>query len=87
MVGPSCRAAPELLAPGGTLLLVHSEFSGIEMSLTALTAAGLSADVVASRYIPFGPVLTARAGWLERTGRLERGRREELLVLIRADAS
>jgi release factor glutamine methyltransferase len=82
---PLCREAHELLAPGGTLLLVHSEFSGVGDSLTALRASGLEAEVVAAQDIPFGPVLSARARWLERTGRLQPGRRLERLVVIRAD--
>jgi release factor glutamine methyltransferase len=36
-------------------------------------------------WIPFGPVMSARANWLEEIGRLPRGRREEELVVIRAD--
>ncbi|HEX2283807.1 MAG TPA: methylase, partial [Mycobacterium sp.] len=62
-----------------------SEFSGIERSLEALRDAGLTAEVIAEQYIPFGPVLSARAKWLERVGRLRQGRREEKLVVIRAD--
>ena len=85
VVGPLCEAAEGLLAPGGTLLMVQSEFTGIDQSLTALECAGLGARVVARRRIPFGPVLTARAGWLERTARLAPGRREEEIVVIRAD--
>jgi release factor glutamine methyltransferase len=53
--------------------------------LKALRDSGLDADIVASRWIPFGPVVSARAGWLERTGRMPRGCREEQLVVIRAD--
>ena len=37
-----------------------------------------------TQLIPFGPVLRARAAWLESTGRLPVGRREERLVVIRA---
>ena len=85
VLDPLCSKAPDLLAPGGTLLLVHSEFSGVEDSLSSLRTGGLAADVVASQEIPFGPVLTARARWLERTGRLQPGRRMERLVVIRAD--
>ena len=85
VLDPLCSAARKLLAPGGTLLLVHSEFSGTEASLSALRSAGLNASVVARRHIPFGPVLTARAGWLERSRGLEPGRRVEQLVVIRAD--
>jgi release factor glutamine methyltransferase len=80
-----CRRAPSLLTKGGTMLVVQSEFAGIEQSVNALRTAGLSADVMASQRIPFGPVLNARAGWLERTGRLTPGCREETLAVIRAD--
>lgn len=79
------RRAPSLLTDGGTMLVVQSEFAGIGQSVHALMASGLTADVVASQRIPFGPVLNARASWLESTGRLTPGRREETLAVIRAD--
>jgi release factor glutamine methyltransferase len=41
--------------------------------------------VIAPQRIPFGPALIAPADWLEGGGRLEAGRRHELLVAIRAD--
>lgn len=85
VLGPLCSAAPDLLGPDGTLLLIHSEFSGVDASLTSLRQAGLKASVIARQRIPFGPVLTARARWLEHGGLLERGRRIEELVIIRAD--
>jgi release factor glutamine methyltransferase len=84
VLDPLCRIAPRLLAPGGTLLIVHSETSGIEQSLTALSAAGLNADVVATQRIAFGPVMSARRAWLVRTGKLPPGRDYERLVVIRA---
>jgi release factor glutamine methyltransferase len=85
VLDPLCETAPALLDDGGTILLVHSEFSGIDKSVESLRSVGLRAEVIARQLIPFGPVLTARAGWLERTGRLPVGRREEELVVIRAD--
>ncbi|MET0900973.1 MAG: HemK2/MTQ2 family protein methyltransferase [Mycobacterium sp.] len=85
IVDPLCAMAPALLADGGTLLLVQSEFTGVEQSVSALRSAGLTADVVAWQLIPFGPVLNAQARWLESTGRLPIGRRDEELVVIRAD--
>ncbi|MCW2690437.1 MAG: putative methylase [Mycobacterium sp.] len=85
VLDPLCAAAPRLLADGGTMLLVQSEFAGIDESLMSLTSAGLRADVVAWQWISFGPVLSARAQWLEETGRLEPGHRQEQLVVIRAD--
>ncbi len=85
VLDPLCAAAPRLLNDGGTLLLVQSEFAGVEQSLTALRSGRLDAEVVLWQSIPFGPVLSACARWLEKTGRLHAGRREELLVVIRAD--
>jgi release factor glutamine methyltransferase len=84
LLDPLCASAPDLLTAGGNLVLVHSEIAGTDRSLNLLRSGGLSADVVARQSIPFGPVLSARAAWLERTGRLERGRRDEQLVAILA---
>jgi release factor glutamine methyltransferase len=85
VLDPLCEAAPDLLADGGSLLLVQSEFAGPRQTLAGLAAAGLDAEVIAWQWIPFGPVLSSRAQWLEDTGRLEPGRREEELLVIRAD--
>lgn len=85
VLDPLCDAAPKLLCDGGTLLLVHSALAGVQQSLERLKWAGIEAKVIASKWIPFGPVMTARAKWLEDTGRIPRGRREEELVVIRAD--
>jgi release factor glutamine methyltransferase len=85
VLDPLCATAPLLLAGGGTLLLVQSEFAGPRATLAALASVGLDAEVVAYQWIPFGPVLTSRAEWLEETGRLEPGRREEELLVIRSD--
>ena len=85
VLDPLCAAVPDLLADGGSVLIVQSEFADPRRTLEALSAAGLDADVVAWEWIPFGPVLTARAQWLEDTGRLQPGRREEELLVIRAD--
>lgn len=85
VLDPLCAAATALLAPRGSLLLVQSEFAAPRLTLAALAGAGLDADVVAYQWIPFGPVLASRAAWLEETGRLEPGRREEELLVIRAD--
>ncbi|OBI12693.1 methylase [Mycobacterium sp. E2462] len=85
ILDPLCEAAPKLLCDGGSLLLVHSALAGVQQSLDALKWAGMDAKVVASKWIPFGPVMTARAAWLEQVGLIPRGRREEELVVIRAD--
>ncbi len=86
VIDPLCAAAPELLADGGSLLLVQSEFTGVTESLAALRSGGLHAEVAARQRIPFGPVLTSRARWLEDVGLAPIGCRDEELVVIRADA-
>jgi release factor glutamine methyltransferase len=87
VLDPLCRTAPALLDDGGTMLVVQSEFSGIDSSLRALRDVAMEAEVVAEQWIPFGPVLSARARWLERVSRLEPGRRDEKVVVIRAEKS
>jgi release factor glutamine methyltransferase len=85
VLDPLCESAAGLLDAGGSLLMVHSTLSGVDKSLESLRATGLNAEVVAAQTIPFGPVLSARAGWLEVTGQIKRGCRTEGLVVIRAD--
>jgi release factor glutamine methyltransferase len=79
-----CAQAADHLAPGGTLLVVHSALSGVEASLRALHRSGLRAAVVASRSEPFGPVMLSRAEALEARGMIDTGQRSEELVVIRA---
>ena len=85
VLDPLCESAAGLLDAGGSLLLVHSALSGVDKSLESLRSTGLRAEVIAVQKIPFGPVLSARVGWLEVTGQIERGCRTEELVVIRAD--
>ncbi|WP_066903648.1 HemK2/MTQ2 family protein methyltransferase [Mycolicibacterium houstonense] len=85
VLDPLCASAGTILAEGGSLFLVQSEFAGIEQSLTMLREGGLDADVCATQRIPFGPVLRSQAGWLRRAGLLAEGRTDEQLVVIRAD--
>jgi release factor glutamine methyltransferase len=80
-----CNAVTDLLADGGTMLLVQSEFANPRQTLARLSSSGLDAEVIAWQWIPVGPVLSSRARWLEETGRLQPGRREEELLVIRAD--
>jgi len=85
VLDPLCESAAGLLDAGGSLLLVHSALSGVDKSLASLRSTGLKAEVIAAQKIPFGPVLSARVGWLEVTGQIKRGCRTEELVVIRAD--
>lgn len=85
VLDPICDSAPDLLARGGTLLVVQSELADPARSLRRLSRGGLRAAIAAIRNVPFGPVLTARAPWLESIGKLRSGNRSEQLVVIRAD--
>jgi release factor glutamine methyltransferase len=80
-----CAEAPARLTPNGTLLLVHSALCGADITLAALRDARMKALVIARRHIPFGPVMRARAAWLEDRGLIIPGQRHEELVVIRAD--
>lgn len=80
-----CCGASALLRPGGTLFLVQSTLSDVRKTIAMLQSTGLRAGVIARCSIPFGPVLTARVEWLERSGLIERGNRVEQLVVVRAD--
>lgn len=83
VLDPLCDAAPGLLTRGGVLLIVHSEFADPSRTLRMLRRGGIAAETIATQRIPFGPVLTARATWMERVGLLDRGRRDEELVVVR----
>jgi release factor glutamine methyltransferase len=85
VLDPLCKSASRLLSAAGSMLLVQSVLSGVETSLITLRSTGLDAEVIASQCVPFGPVLSARAGWLEATGRIQKGCRTEELVVVRAD--
>jgi release factor glutamine methyltransferase len=79
-----CDEAPDVLAPGGRLLLVHSGVNGVDETLRRLRSQGLDAQVAARCEHPFGPVFTARAAMLEERGLIAPGQRMEELVVVRA---
>ncbi|WP_406300552.1 methyltransferase (plasmid) [Embleya sp. NBC_00888] len=81
-----CAQVPHYLNPGGTLLVVHSALCGVGTTLGLLESVGLRARVVARSLEPFGPVLSARAAFLEERGLVKPGCREEELVVIRGDS-
>jgi release factor glutamine methyltransferase len=79
-----CRDGPRHLAPGGTLLVVHSEVCGPQATLAALEQQGLRADVAARESGPLGPILEARRKQLEAHGQLQPGQRVEEVLVLRA---
>lgn len=80
-----CTAAPCLLNPGGTALIVQSALADPEQTLVALRCSGLKAAIVARTTVAFGPVLRTHADWLRSTGRISPGDDTEELVVIRSD--
>jgi release factor glutamine methyltransferase len=80
-----CANAPLLLAPGGTLLVVHSGLCDEDKTVHQLRGGGLKAAVVARGEAPFGPVMRGRAARLRELGLIEPGQRTEELVVVRGD--
>lgn len=85
MVDRVTALAPLLLAPGGMVLIVHSQLCGVDRTLHQLRGGGLKASVVARHIEPFGPVLRGRVAFLEDGGLIDVGQRHEELVVIRGD--
>ncbi|SDM50231.1 HemK2/MTQ2 family protein methyltransferase [Allokutzneria albata] len=85
LIDPICDRAPALLSPKGMMLMVHSALCDAEKTLRRLRESGLKAAIVARGRCAFGPVMRSRTAWLERTGLIEPGQRDEELVVIRAD--
>jgi release factor glutamine methyltransferase len=78
-----CSEAPAHLAPGGVLLLVHSEVCDPDATLSAYADADLTADVAASEQGPLGPLLQARRPALEARGLLSTAQQDETVLVLR----
>ena len=75
-----CREAPDRLAPGGRLLMIHSSVCGEEQTLRALERGGLEAAVVERVRGPIGPLMAAGLEDLQANGNAGVQDREELLI-------
>lgn len=84
VLDPLCRNARSLVADGGALLLVQSEFADPDLTTAEMNAQGFACTTVASLRIAFGPVLRRQADLLRRRGKLQSGVETEELVVIRA---
>jgi release factor glutamine methyltransferase len=76
-----CRAAPDYLNPGGTILVVHSSICGTGRTVEDFRRSGLEAEVVLSEPGRLGPVMTARAQMLRERGLLGPEDSEEIVVV------
>jgi release factor glutamine methyltransferase len=79
--------APAHLAPGGTLLLVHSDIIGADATLHAYSARGLRADVAERERGPLGPLVSERRETLEEQGLLRAGQDDEDVLVLRGRAA
>lgn len=79
-----CDEVRPVLADGGALLLTHSAVIDESATVQRLSAAGLTASVVARERIPFGPVMRERARMMTERGLIEPGQDAEELVVIEA---
>lgn len=77
-----CAGVPDVLAPDGVVLLVHSVVCDTAGTLDALHRAGLDAREIARVTVPFGPVMHSRARLLEARGLVAPGQRSEELVVV-----
>ncbi|XQE83414.1 HemK2/MTQ2 family protein methyltransferase [Streptomyces microflavus] len=80
-----CTTAAAVLRPGGTLLMVHSAMCGVDVTLDALHAVGLDAQVIDRELVPLGPVTRSRLLWLRDQGLMDEEQQDkEELVVFRA---
>jgi release factor glutamine methyltransferase len=79
-----CAEVPRRLAPGGRVLLVHSDVCDPEATESQLRAGGLDVEVLDRRTGPLGPLLADRAPMLERREVLRPGQREEEMLVFGA---
>jgi release factor glutamine methyltransferase len=75
-----CAEAPERLNSGGRLLMIHSSICGEEVTIGALTAGGLEAEVIERRSGPIGPLMAEGLAHLRANGRCPAADHEELLL-------
>jgi len=79
-----CQQVPSVLAPGKTVLVMHSNLTDEAETMDRLAARGLQPCIEASVTTPFGPVMRARASRLVQRGLLDAGRAHERLVVVSA---
>lgn len=84
VLDPLCAMVPRVLTASGILLLVQSALCGVDRTIRQLREAGLHARVRDRLKVPFGPVMSRRARWLEQQGYIRQGQRDDELVVIRA---
>jgi release factor glutamine methyltransferase len=83
LLDPICAVAPDHLADGGSLLVLHSSVCDVSRTESALTERGLEVDVVYRHRGTLGPIMRERASSLWADGRLPLGSLDEEIVIVR----
>jgi release factor glutamine methyltransferase len=83
LLDPICAEAPAHLAPGGSLLVLHSSVCGVQRTEDLLAQHGLETEVVFRHQGPLGPIMRERAPQLWADGLLAEGSFEEEIVIVR----
>ncbi len=76
-----CLSAREFLAPGGSVLLVHSSICSEQATIDALRRGGLDGTVVCGRLGALGPVVSRRASMLRARGLLGDDPTERIVIV------
>ncbi|MDV8070771.1 HemK2/MTQ2 family protein methyltransferase [Rhodococcus sp. IEGM 1366] len=79
-----CATAPGVLRNEGTILLVQSALSGIDLTVELFADHEPEASVVSRTSIPFGPVLLSRRRYPESIGVIDPDQVTEEIIMIRA---
>ncbi|MFC5149881.1 HemK2/MTQ2 family protein methyltransferase [Streptomyces aureoversilis] len=80
-----CRGVPELLRPGGVVLMVHSSVCGPERTVKALEKGGLTVEVTARRTVAYGPVMRGQSPWMREQGLIGADEVRDELVVVRGE--
>ena len=84
LVDRVCEGVADVLLPGGTVLLTHSVVIDVGRTVELLSRQGFETRIVASRRVPFGPVMNSRSDLLAAQGLIRWGERDEEVVVVEA---
>jgi release factor glutamine methyltransferase len=84
LVDRVCLGVADVLRPGGKILMTHTAVIDADRSCALLDQQGFDARILATRRVPFGPVMNARADLLAAQGMIRPGQRVEELVVLEA---
>lgn len=84
LIDQICSAAPDYLSDRGSLWLVHSSICGADLTHEYLISAGLTTEIIAESFEPFGPLTRERLDLLRASGAIGENDAYEQLVVFKA---